>query len=209
MNSWERFNENTLPPKKEFYKKLDQRDISDEDYAHPKKVWSTFNIKNLGDYHDLYVQTDTLQLADIFENFRKMCLDIYRLDPAYFVSAPGLAWEACLKKTKVKLELLTHVDMLLMFEAGIRGGISQATHKYATANKKYMKNYNKNIPSSYLQYLDANNLYGRAMCKKLPVGNFRWIKNLSLHTEDFIKSYNDNSDNGCLLEVHIHYPKSL
>ena len=102
-----------------------------------------------------------------------MCLDIYRLNPAYFVSAPGLAWEACLKKTKVKLELLTDVGMILMFEAGIRGGISKATHKYATANKKYMKNYNKNIPSSYLQYLDANNLYEWAMCKKLPVGNFR------------------------------------
>ena len=169
MNSWERFNENMLPLKKEFYKKLDQKDISDEDYAHAQKVWNAFTTKNLGNYHDLYVQTDTLQLADIFEIFRKMCLDIYWLNPAYFVSAPGLAWEACLKKTKVKLELLTDVGMILMFEAGIRGGISKATHKYATANKKYMKNYNKNIPSSYLQYLDENNLYEWAMCKSYPL----------------------------------------
>ena len=94
-------------------------------------------MKNLGDYHDLYVQGDTLQLADIFKNFRKMCLNIYRVDPAYFVSAPGLAWEACLKKTKVKLELLTDVHMLMMFEPGIRGGISQSIHKYAAANNKY------------------------------------------------------------------------
>ena len=117
-------------------------------------------IKNLGEYHDLYVQTDTLLLADVFENFRNMCLNIYELDSAYLVSAPALAWQACLKKTEVKLELLTDYDMILMIEKGIRGGISQATHSYAKENNKYMKNYDKNIESSYIQYLDENNLYG-------------------------------------------------
>ena len=176
MDSWEKFNENALPPKKDFYSNSNLEDISDEDYKHAQKVWDVFEIKNLGEYHDLYVQSDTLLLADIFENFRNMCLNIYELDPVYFVSAPGLAWQACLKKTGVKLELLTDIDMLLMVEKGTRGGICQATHRYAKANKKYMKNYYKNIESSYIQYLDANNLYGWAMSQKLPVKDFKWIK---------------------------------
>ena len=131
-----------------------------------------FKIKNLDEYHDLYVQSDTL-LADVYEDFRNMCLNIYELDPAYFVSAPGLAWQACLKKTGVKLELLTDYDMLLMIEKALRGGICQATHRYAKANNKYMKNYDKNIESSYLAFLDPNNLYGWAMSEKLPVNSFK------------------------------------
>ena len=145
MDNWEKFDETTLPPKEAFYSNLNLEDISDEDYAHAQKVWDVFEINNLGEYHDLYVQSDTLLLADVFENFRNMCLEIYELDPVYFVSAPGLAWQACLKKTGVKLELLTNHDMLLMVENGTRDGIYQATHRYAKANNKYMKNYDKNI----------------------------------------------------------------
>ena len=104
MNSWEEFGETALPPKKDFYSNLKLEDISDEDYAHGKKLCDVFGIKNLGEYHDLYVQNDTLLLADIYENFRNMCIDIYELDPVYFVSAPGLAWQVSLKKTKVELE---------------------------------------------------------------------------------------------------------
>ena len=136
-----------------------------------EKVWDVFEIKNRGEYHDLYVQSDTLLLADVFENFRNKCLEIYELDPIYFVSAPGLAWQACLKKTGVKLELLTDIDMLLMVEKGTRGGICQATHRYAKANNKYMKNYDKNNEPSYIEYLDANNLYGWKMSQKLPALN--------------------------------------
>ena len=91
MDSWEKFNETALPPKEAFYSNLNLEDISDEDYKHAQKVWNVFEIKNLGEYHDLYVQNDTLLLSDIFENFRNMCLSIYKLDPVYFVSAPGLA----------------------------------------------------------------------------------------------------------------------
>ena len=106
-------------------------------------------------------------LADIYENVGNMCLKIYELDLLHFVSAPGLAWQACLKKTGVKLELITDYDMILMIEKGIRGGICQATHRYAKANKKYMKNYAKNIESSYIEHLDANNLYEWAMSQKV------------------------------------------
>ena len=139
-------------------------------------MWGVFEIKNLGEYRDLYVKSDTLLLSDVFENFRNKSIEMYELDPIYFVSSPGLAWQACLKKARVKLELLTDYDMLLMIEKGIRGGICQATHRYAKANNKYMKNYDKNIESSYIEYLDANNLYGWAMSQKLPVNDFKWIK---------------------------------
>ena len=119
----------------------------------------------------------------------EICLEIYELDPVYFVSAPGLAWQACLKKTGVKLELKTDY-MLLMIEKGISGGICQATHRYAKANNKYMKNYHKNHESSYIEYLDANNLYGWVMSQKLPVKDFKWVKQqkLSKFNEDFIKN---------------------
>ena len=159
MNSWEKFNETSIPPKEAYYSKLNEEDISDSDYAHAQKVWDVFEIKNQGENHDLYLLSDTLLLSDVFENFRDKCIEIYGLDPAHFLSAPGLAWQACLKKTKVKLELLTDIDMLLMVEKGIRGRICQAIHRYAKANNKYMNNFYKSIESSYLMYLDANNLY--------------------------------------------------
>ena len=130
MDSWEKFNENPLPPKEAFYSNLNLQDISDEDYIHAQKVWDVFEINNIGDYHDLYVQSDTLLLADVYENFRNMCFEKYQLDPTYFVSAPGLACQNCLKKTEVKLELITDYDMILMIEKGISGGIRQATHRY-------------------------------------------------------------------------------
>ena len=123
----------------------------------------------------------------MIENIRGKCIKIYELDPAHFLSAPGLAWQACLKKTGVNLELLTDIDMLLMAEEGIRGGICQAIHRYAKANNKYMNNYDKSIESSYLMYLDANNLYGWAMSQKLPVNGFKWIEDLSEFNERFIK----------------------
>ena len=115
-------------------------------------------------------------LADVFENFRDGCIDTYKLDPAHFLSAPGLAWQACLKKTGVKLELLTDNDMLMMVEKGIRGGMCHATYRYIKANNKYMKNYDKNPESSYSEYLDANNLYGWGMSQKLPIDSFEWIE---------------------------------
>ena len=164
MDKLERFFETTLPPKEVFYSNLNLEDISDVNYMHAQKVWDVSEIKNLDGYHDLYVQSDTLLLEDVFKNFRYMCLDIYELDPVYFACAPG-----------VKLELLTSHEMMLMIEKGIRGGTCQAIHRYAKANDKYMKNNDKKIESSYIEYLDANNLYGWAMSQKLPVKGFKWV----------------------------------
>ena len=160
MDNLERFNETSLPSKELFYNNLNMENIDDIDYRHVNNVFNKLKLNNLGDYHDLYVQSDTLLLADVFENFRDMCLKEYELDPAHFLSLPGLAWQACLKKTNIELELLTDYEMLLMVEEGIRGGICHSIHRYAKGNNKYMKNYNNNEDSSYIQYLDANNLYG-------------------------------------------------
>ena len=118
MDNWE----TSLPSKEAFYSNLNMENFDDIDYRHGNNVFERFKFKNLGEFHDLYVQSDTLLLADVFENFRKMCLKVYELDPTHFLSAPGLACQACLKKTCAKLELLTDYDMLLMVEEGIRGG---------------------------------------------------------------------------------------
>ena len=144
MDSSEKFNETLLPIKEDFYSHLNTEDIEDIDYRYGNNVFNNFKLNNLGDYHDLYVQSDTLLLADVFENFRDMCINVYELDPAHFLSLPGLAWQACLKKTNIELELLTDYDMLLMLEEEIRGGICHSIQRYAKANNKYMKGFNNN-----------------------------------------------------------------
>ena len=171
MDSWERFNETSLPPKKDFYSELILEDINDKDCLHAQKVFNEY-CTDMGDYHDLYVEIDTFLLADVFEKLRGKCIEIYGLDPSYLYSATVLAWQACLKKTDVKLELLTDYQMLLMIKERIRGGMRQSVHRYANANNKSMKNYNNKIGSSYLTYLDANNLYGWTMSQKLPINGF-------------------------------------
>ena len=160
MDSWERFDEISLPDKEAFYSSLNMENITEIDYRHAHEVFKNFMLKNLGDYHDLYVQSDTLLLADAFENFINKCIEIYELDPSHFLFAPGLAWQACLQKTEVKLELLTDVDLLLMVEERIIGRICHAIHRHAKANNKCMENYDQSRKSSYIQYLDANDLYG-------------------------------------------------
>ena len=208
MDTWERFNEISLPSKEDFYNNLYMEDISDIDYRHANNVFKRLKLENLGNYHDLYVQSDTLLLADVFNNFRDMCIKGYELDPAHFLSLPGVAWQACLKKTNIELELLTDYDMLLMVEQGIRGGICHSIHRYAKANNKHMKNYNINEESPYIQYLDANNLYGWAMSKKLAVNGFKWLNSNKIN-EEFIKNYYENDKKGYILEVDVKYPKKL
>ena len=206
MDGWDKFKEKIQPGKKSFYSNLTLENISEIDYAHANNVFKKYN---LGEYHDLYVRSDTLLLADIFENFRQSCLKNYELDPAHFVSLPGLAWQACLNNTNIELELLTDYDMLLMVEEGIRGGICHAVQRYAHANNKYMNDYDRKKKSSYIQYLDANNLYGKAMTEKLPVKGFTWMDDISKIDEDFVKVYNKNDNKSYLLDVDVDYPSKL
>ena len=159
MESTDKFNDTSLPSQEKFYSKLHFKNISDEEYKHAKKVWDHFKFINIGEYYDLYVQADTAQLSDVFENFRSLCLKEYQLDPAYFVSTPSLALEAMLKTTNAKIELFTDIDMVFMTEKSIRGGLTQAIEKHAAANNKYLPNFDKSKDSTFLQYLDANNLY--------------------------------------------------
>ena len=209
MDEWNKFDEKELPGKESFYSNLTMEDISDTDYKHANNVFKKFNLNNLGDYHDLYVRSDTLLLADIFENFRHACLNNYGFDPAHFVSLLGLAWQACLKMTNVELELITDYDLLLVIEDGIRWGICHAIKRYAKANNYYMKDYDENKDSSYIQYLDTNNLYGMAMCEKLPVKGFKWMDDISIINEEFVKSYDKKNSKGYILKVDVDYPNEL
>ena len=184
MDNWKRFEETSLPNKESFYSNLNMENIDDIDYRQGNNVFKRFKLKNLGEYHNLHVQSDTLLLADVL-------------------------WQACLKKTNVKLEILTDYDMLLMVEEGIIGGMCHSIHRHAKANNKYMKNYDENKESSYIQYLDANNLYGCAMSQKLPVNNFKWVEDTSKINEEFIKNYNENNKKGYILEVDVKYPRKL
>ena len=209
MDEREKFNEKTLPEKEEFYSNLNMEDFTDADYMHEKRVCKDFEIKRLGEYHVLYLKSNTLLLADVFENFRKMCLNIYHLDSVKFLSAPGSAWQAALKKAEVKLELLTDIDMLLMAEKGIREGICHAIHRYSKANNKHIKDYDKNKESSYIKHWDINNLYDCGISQKLPVNKFEWIEDTFQFNEDFIKSYNEESNEGYFLEFDVQYPETL
>ena len=178
VSSLEKLSETQLPAKEEFYSKLNDEEITDDDYQHAINIWNTFKCKTIRDYHNLYLKSDVLILSDVFENFRKTCLHHYNLDPAHYYTSPGLAWDACLKETGQELQLLHDYDMLMMFERGIRGGISHISKRYAEANNKYMKDYNPDKESTYIQYLDANNLYGWAMSQSLPTHGFSWMKNV-------------------------------
>ena len=214
VSSLEKLSETQLPTKEKFYSRLNDEDISDEDYTHAINVWNTFKCQTIRDYHDLYLKSDVLLLADVFENFRRTCLKHYKLDPAHYYTSPGLAWDACLKETGQKLELLCDYDMLMMFERGIRGGMTHIAKRYSEANNKYMKNFDPNKPSKYIQYLDANNLYGWAMSQSLPVGGFRWVSNLTKEkVMDILEktncSMNDMGKIGYIFEVDLEYPKEL
>ena len=143
MDDSEKFNETLLPEKGDFCSHLNMEGVTDADYVHMKRVFIDFGLKYLGEYYDLYVQSDSLLSTDVFENFRNTCLEIYELDPAKFLSAPGLTWQASFKKAKVKLDLVTDIDMLLIVEKSFRGGICHSIYWYTKANDKYMKDYDK------------------------------------------------------------------
>ena len=185
-------------------------DITDGDYVHAKRVCTDVEIKlgdfeiKLGQYYDLYAQSDILLLANVLENFRNICLKIYKLDPEKFLSAPRLAWQAALKLdflTDIDMLLMVEVEMLLMVEKDIRAGICHFIYRYAEANNKHMKYYDKNKELSYIQYYDVNNSYGWPMSQRLSVNYFKWIKDTSEFNKDYIKKYNEEIDKGYFLEI--------
>ena len=201
MDTPEKLKETQLPSKEAFYSKLNDEDIMDENSAQAQEVWKTFEMKNLEDYHNLYNKIDVLLVADVFENFREICIKNYNLDPAHYHTAPGLAWDATLRVTKVELQLLSDMDMLVMVEKGIRGGVSMISNRYGKANNKCMgKSFKDREPSKYIKYLDVNNLYGWAMSKPLPTLDFKWMKPNELENWE---------NHSCILGVDLEYPKSL
>ena len=200
MDCVEKLGETHLPPIECWYSKLNDKGISKEEYAHAQLVWDTFQMKTMKDYHDLYLMTDVLLLSCVFEEFRNICLKHYELDPTWYYTTPALAWDACLKESKVNLELLVNQDMLLMVEKGIRGGVSMISTRYGKANNKYMEEYDSNKPSKYIAYLDANNLYGWAMSRPLPTHGFKWMSQSKLENWQHYS---------CILEVDLEYPQHL
>ena len=180
-------------------------DINDADYMHAKRLCKNLEINNLGEYHDLYLKNDTLLLADVFENLRKNVFKNLSFRSCKISISFWISMTSSFKKTEVELELLTDIDMLLMVDMGI----CHAIHRYAKANNKYMKDCDKTKESPNLKYWNVNNLYGWAIPQALPVNKFEWTKDTSQFNEDFIKNYNEESDQRHFLEVDVQYPEKL
>ena len=182
MNSFKRFNEEKLPAKKYVFSSTDDKMsdgyISVKDYLTCEKIWDKFKMKNMGDYHDHYLKKDVLLSVDVFIKFIATCLKFYGLDPCHYFSSPGLSWDVMLKMMGVKLEKISDINKYLFIEKGLRGGISYIAKRYAKANNKYINVYDPKKQSTFISYLDLNNLYGSAMSEYLPYERFKWSKNI-------------------------------
>ena len=211
MNSFSRFLETELPPRRAFYSQLNDRDITEDEYKMAQEAWTEFGCLTMKNYHDFYLTLDVTILADVFENFRAISHAAYGLDPAHYWTLPGFSWDACLKETRVDLELFEEANsnMYLFFENAVRGGVSMIAHRYAKSNNG--EEIDPTQPPSWLTYLDANNLYGWAMSQPLPTGNFRWLgeREIREFTPEFIQSIADDSSTGYVAEVDLVYPEEL
>ncbi|XP_044742348.1 uncharacterized protein LOC123304849 [Chrysoperla carnea] len=207
ITGWDKLEENSLPDKREFYNQLTDSNITDEEYAHAKDVWSKFNINNLGEYADLYLKCDVLLLSCVFENFREICLSTYQLDAAYYYTIPGLTFDAMLKVTQVELDLITDINILNFVENSIRGGLTVSVKRYAESNVPHSHDYNPNLPESYIVYLDANNLYGLAMSQPLPICDFKFLS--PLEVQNFNINTDVNGEYGYFLEQALKYGLKL
>ena len=191
MSDFGKFKEE-LPCKEKFYSSLTDRKIADKEYEYVLNVWSKFEMKSMKDYQDLYLKCDILLLADVFEKFRNNSSKIYGQSPSPYLSAPGLSWDAMLKMTKIKLQLISDPEMYIFFEKGTRDGISYISNRYSKANNKYFKSYDPKQESKHIIYLDANNVYGYAMSKFLPTSGFKWIDPKEFN----LNNYTSNSSKG-------------
>ncbi|XP_052857193.1 uncharacterized protein LOC128265313 [Drosophila gunungcola] len=208
LDSFEKMEEKNLPPIEYFYNSLTDQPCSFEAYQFAQKVWSTFNCKSIRDYLKLYLESDVMILADVFENFRIICLQIYKLDPVNYVTAPSISWDAMLKFTRTELTLISNPDMYNFIKRSIRGGLTQCTQRISCANNKYMKDFDSNKPVNFLAYIDANNLYGWAMSQPLPISEFKFLNNLEINQFD-IKNISTEGDYGFMLEVDLEYPTEI
>jgi len=205
----QRFEEDSLPPPAAFSNGLTNTDISEEKYKHAQRVWSQFNMSTLGDNHDLYILTDTLLLADVMESYRRSSKEQFDLDVVHYYTTPGFAWSAALSFTKQKLELITDIDLHLMWEKGVRGGVSSINGRYAEANNPYIPDtYQPEKSKSYIMYYDCNALYSTAMARKLPVSGFRFLSEDEIKELD-VMALSEHDDIGYLIEADIMYPDCL
>ncbi|XP_063245133.1 uncharacterized protein LOC134546321 isoform X1 [Bacillus rossius redtenbacheri] len=202
VDSFALLDDSCLPPIDDFYNMLTDSGISEADYAHAQNVWDKFQCATLGEYADLYLKTDVLILADVFENFRSLCLETYSLDPSHYIYCPGFAFDAMVRTTGVQLELLTDYDMYMIVEAGIRGGVAQSIKPHCVANNAYIpETHVASKPSTFLEYIDGNNLYGWAMSLPLPIRHFQWTD-----TSIDVMSIPENSPTGYIIECDVEYP---
>ena len=219
IDNYNRLHEEQLPPIEAFYSQLNNTYCKDEDYKVAQHVWTHFDCKTMLDYHNLYLRSDVLLLADVFGAFKDVCYKIYGLDASYYYTSPGLSWDAFLKHSNEKsiedgkgefiIELLTDMNMYLFVESSIRGGLSQISKRYAKANNKYMSSgYDASTMDSYILYLDANNLYGYAMCEYLPKSGFKWSERMDWTTESILQ-LDDKGEKGFLFDVDLEYPEEL
>ncbi|HUR98246.1 MAG TPA: DNA polymerase [Pyrinomonadaceae bacterium] len=212
FDSMDKLEETKLPPHAAFYSRLRGNNISDEEYRHAQQVWDTFGFSKFRQYHDLYCQTDTVLLADVFENYRRFCLSKFKIDPAHKFTAAGVSWIAMLKRTAIKFDLITDPNMMLMIQRGIRGGICSVLHRrFARANNPHVPGYDPSKPTTWIIYVDANNLYGWAMMESLPYGHFVWMTREECdRVQDELEEYVDPDHPYCyILEVDLYYPDEL
>ena len=208
IKNFEVFEESCLPPQEAFHNDLTGEAISDDQYSFAQLVWKTMGCESLGDYHNVYLYQDIFLLADIFEQFRSVCLKNYELDPAHYYTVPGLAWDAALKFTQIKLDTLYDIEMHQFLEKGMRGGISMISTRYAKANNQHLSEHDPEQPTSYIIYTDANNLYGHAMVQPLPVSEFQWMPEKDAANLD-VTTVADDAETGYILEVDLEYPPDL
>lgn len=210
FDSAEKLTVGRLPAQADFYSQLGEEGIADADYTRAQAVWTEAGCASFYDYLSLYLKTDVTLLADVFEAFRVMCLTNYGLDPCHYFTAPGFSWDAMLKMTGAEIECFKdgELDMLQLVQSGMRGGISMISTRFAKANNPYLSTYDPAVESSYLMYLDANNLYGWAMSQSLPIGDYRW-EDASDITPDLILDVAADAPRGFIFEVDLSVPDEL